>query len=208
MKTRDLIQFAANADTLLGLLVEGPTYAEDTDFDMDKVRGSGKGQVALQHKLKYKNAQIIGTFGGLDILKADKTIYCLDKNTQQFTFVVQYRMAKYSFLPSHVTQIKIWKDNLLAPANLVPHVFFNYVLPTTGLALTDCVQTRDGQRMWSKLIRHALLNNLYVYFVDTVNKKVVKINSLYDFQDKSQFAYGSSPACANYKFAISLNELN
>jgi len=169
-------------------LEEMPKIVEPTNFGLDDRKTN---HAFAKKMLKDKRKKIIKSFDDDHILyEIGQKIILINKQRQEINYVVQYDIKTFSALKQDaIQQIKVFRlKGSEYIDGLAKDIFFNKLLPKYGLMITDALQTEDGERFWFDRIRDALNLNLFVYYVDLVNKKenfrILDTNTLRDKEDE------------------------
>jgi hypothetical protein len=113
-------------------------------------------------------------------------LYAIDDEAERIAYYVRYEIQKSSFVDEPwITQVLVWKSTLSSPKTegLAKNIFFKYILPVEGTAVSDGEQTADGERFWKYRISDAFANPKYkVYLVDFNHEKVTKFKSKKEFE--------------------------
>lgn len=110
-------------------------------------------------------------------------------------YYVKYSLKNINYVVNRqaVSQILVWKkvgaSSVLS--GLPSKIFFDYLLPKTGLIITDYQQTSNGRRFWGDRIAGALERGLYVYYVNLQPERVLgQITNVDQLDNLSSFLYG------------------
>lgn len=93
-----------------------------------------------------------------------------------------------------VSQIMIWRENRINGGEdthgLVESVFFDFLIGQYNIAVSDSEQTRDGRRMWEKLISMAIEKGLEAGRMDKDNNEYHPIPDLRELTKTSKWLWG------------------
>jgi hypothetical protein len=170
------------------LLQEAPRDIQAVDFGMDDPAREAR----FVSKLKRdKRAKVIDQFGGLDLVKAGRTIFAEDE--LGLAYFVKWEDCKYLVLPNrHCIQIAVW-TRFGAPGGIARYVFWTHLFPIHGAMMTDIKQSTDGKRFWAGRVLEALRRGLFVYRVNLVQKKHNRVLSMDQYEDWRKTVYGTEP---------------
>lgn len=87
----------------------------------------------------------------------------------------------------------VWRS-ISMPRGLAIFVFFNYLLPIYGKAVTDRLQTDLGSSFWRGVIDEAIKTNKYVYAIDLNTNSVSEIKDHDDYHNIKDVVWGSKEA--------------
>lgn len=132
-------------------------------------------------------------------------IFALDSAKQQLVYLVKFIKDCKRFIDvvagtnehlHYVTQIRVFRDSTNTKTKgIAEEIFWQHLLPMTGLIVTDQDQTPDGRRFWGNRIGEAFdldlkvgywnQNNRQVLWFDNVDHYKIESDSLYKESDRS-----------------------
>ena len=191
-------------------LKENPTLlSTDIDFKLSDDSFNSNYNKELLKSSKTKILETFDDFTDSKLYKSGNKIFLSDGF--KIYYFVHY-VEKYQPLLGEkaITQIKVWRSNSSGGISHLPsYVFYNYLLPITGVIITDIEQTDDGKRFWWDRIVQSLRNGDFVYFINLMSPKreVTRITSYKEFKELDQ-KYSIWAKASEYKLlAISNHEL-
>ena len=113
---------------------------------------------------------------------------------------------------SVLQQKLLWASKEVRPfVHLPSWIFFNVMLPETGVITTDGEQTVDGAKFWADRIQDAFERNLSVYYVDlsqpsTNRVKLLNWRHYHKVRNEAE-SYGDKEKHQFRRFVISINPL-
>lgn len=187
-------------------LFETPKMISPTSFNMYDVRVNHR---FARRLLSKNNKRIIFSLDDDIHLYEFSSAYALiDIKKLEVLYYVKYKFLKKSFLPKPAAQqISVWRNRRkLKTSNIASKIFFDFLLPKTGIVVTDAEQTEDGQAFWFNRIGDAFNKGLYVYFIDIMAprkiKRIFDEDELYDIV-KDANIWGSEQKHTTRRIAIS-----
>lgn len=136
----------------------------------------------------------------------NNTLFCLDTSINRVTYEMQFKLGKNIKLGQYVWQASVWR-NLSVPNTLgwPEKIFFEYLLPTYHVIITDSQQSFDGRKFWMNRIANAFNRNLNVYYCDFSSNKLTKIEDSHhwvDFHRKTPYIWSKQPASKMKRMVI------
>lgn len=165
-------------------LNEMPQLVPPVEFGLDNLNYNKQllSKYLLDHDIKLLSDKFDK---GSKLYKLKNKIFLVYND--QIKYFVQFDVNYIGFLKSRViTQVKLWRSIVQSPdaINFPTYMFFHYLLPITGIILTDKQQTEEGSRFWGDRIFQAIDLNYFVYYINLLapNKELIKIDSVDDYQ--------------------------
>jgi hypothetical protein len=172
-------------------IIETPQYVLPTTFDLDDLKIN---QDLTRRLLKKSNRRVIYSYNdNIHLYEFGNGYALIDISINRLLFYVRYKILKHNFLPKPaVQQVKIWRDQRHPATNDIPKkIFFDFLLPITGIMITDAEQTEDGERFWYNRIHDAWKLNKYVYFVSFIPlRERRRLNNFSELEQAAKEAWG------------------
>ncbi|KAA1181283.1 hypothetical protein [Photorhabdus heterorhabditis] len=110
-----------------------------------------------------------------------------------------------------VTQILVWRilkrEHRVVLRDLAGKVFFDYLLESYNVIVSDMNQTHDGISFWQARMYDALAYNMHVYAYDMITCELHKILSDKEIASKESWLWGDPEHHQNRLAIISKSEL-
>lgn len=94
------------------------------------------------------------------------------------------------------TQIKVWRTSDATYINLTDKlpgkIFFDYLLNRYDVILSDNEHTDLGRMFWQSNMSKALIRELYVYYYDMINSKLISISNQKELNSLKSKIWGHS----------------
>lgn len=192
-------------------LFESPVLVEPTTFNLYNKRFNKK----LAHKLlqSSKRRVIYSINDDIHLYEYPQAYALIDISTKEILYYMKYKFLRKSFLPKPAAQqVLVWRNMKSAKTGrIASKIFFDFLLPKTGIVVTDAEQTENGQEFWFNRIGEAFEKRLFVYYVDIMQPiKIIRINGYKDldnYVDKYQI-WGDHKKNLSRRIIISDTELN
>ena len=138
-----------------------------------------------------KHASVLEYFqNDLALYKYKNKILLVDKYNIRTLYYLRYKISYISYLNEHVsTAVLHWKNRyqyLVGLSDIAYLVFFKYLLPNTGIVMTDNLHTEPGEIFWLKLIDKSIEKGYYVYNLNLLpvdkdnNRELIQISDMND----------------------------
>ncbi|MFK0571711.1 hypothetical protein [Endozoicomonas sp.] len=131
-------------------------------------------------------------------------IYLLDHDRKAVLYYnhiekVDFSIKQHTDQP--VRQVMIWRENRINGGNdthgLVESVFFDFLIGQYSIAVSDSEQTRDGRRMWEKLISMAIEKGMEAGRMDKDNYEYHSIPDIRELTKTSKWLWGDQDVHKN-----------
>jgi len=156
----------------------GPMLVPDTEFSFNDPVINRK----LFNDLEKRKKKVIKEFGDYVLYEYPTYIALIHLPSKSVAYLVRFELKKV-FGKKGVTQIVLWRQEgnnfvanlMVGGLKLTAFVFFKVLLEKNDCIVTDRMQTQMGKRFWQDRIGSALANGYFVYFVNQVSKKAIRI---------------------------------
>lgn len=166
-----------------------PTIIAPTQFGFDDII-KNKNHV---NKLKKKNGtelySVDNRFSLYEYpqeyayIDMDEGILLYDMKYQTKKIVINDDLKIYA-----VHQVRVWRNvNSPYTGRIPTKIFFDYLLPKTGIIITDSQQSLYGKAFWYNRIGDAFDKGLYVYYVDVMRPKPIQIVRICDDRELRKY---------------------
>lgn len=127
----------------------------------------------------------------------------VDKAEGEAKLMVRYDITAHPGLGRAATQIELWRDVSYAPANgQTRRIFFEFLLPLTGIVLSDSIQTRDGMRFWVNMMATAHVNRLEVGLYDENTRNIFPFDGTTPLDDWARREWGEGGEFEERRFFV------
>lgn len=199
--------------TLTQYLIEVPQRIEPDEFNLNDVEHNRLlcKQLLKGYKLKLVN---IDFENGSKLYNTKREIFL--ENNGLILYYVKYDINTYKLIKYPViSQSILWKtkgrgfnSDLIG---LPTKVFFDILLPKTGVIATDKQQTILGERFWYERINQAFSKNYYIYYLNLLYPQELSQIKDYDnfesLMDNKEI-WGNDNKHQSRKIIISKNKLD
>jgi hypothetical protein len=180
-------------------MLESPYLIGPVDYELGD---PGRNQKTLEQLMAQPDLTQLESFKGIPIYETGQQIFAVDEDTRRIAYLVTYEFKYLRKLNVRgISQIKLWRS--AAPRGLTAHVFWNVLLPLTGVMISDNVQTNSGQKFWTDSITEALLRGAFVYLVNTVDGTIHPILDRNDYEATGDKAYPGTNEGTAWRYLIS-----
>lgn len=162
------------------IFFESPQMVGPTNFALDNPAQNS----AMAKSLLKKMVETIDETPNYILFRTgddyNGNIALVNKTNNTLGYLVHYRQARYGFLGTTVTQLKLWR-NLAEPhaIGVTSKIFFDYLLKKYPAILSDGMQTEYGKRFWITRMGEATLSGYKVGLANLNTNTVI----WYDGQD-------------------------
>lgn len=106
------------------------------------------------------------------------SVFALDHTNRKVVYLMEYETDYHKQFGKYVYQSFVWVDKDCSVARRLPKdCFWQYPVAKEHVVLTDSLQTPDGKNFWLKRLKEAFTKNLFVYYVNTLNDEVIKLDN-------------------------------
>ena len=146
---------------------------------------------------------------GFDLLANNYKYFVLDQQTNSVLFYVKVEHTRRSFNGNPVetaSQLELWRDRSVNSTKTMPQrFFFDVLLYSTQLVLTDGKHTDSGRSFWENNLAEAFTNpdKYVVYSVDLNQKSLSEIDQV-TFRNTVRDLYGTDAKYQAYRLAVGL----
>lgn len=188
----------------LSNLFEMPQLIGEVDFDLDDRERNR----IVCNSLRPSAVELF-TFRNVVIKKSGKHIYA-ERGDGLMPYLIETERKWIGAVNKQaMIQRGLWRDAAISSiAGLTKKVFFEVLLPQTGMVASDRQQSDDGRRFWVLRVSEALEMGLFVYLVDVMGpKELTRIKSHEQFDGMQSEIWGTDPKFKTKLLLISRDEL-
>lgn len=154
---------------------------------------------------KYENAEGEGV-----LVRSGQKFALLNLTLGHIDYYMQFEVGKVAGVKA-ATQIAIWSRGnswFINQNNRIPaDLFFNKLLPLTGVIAADREQTTDGMRFWQKRLVDAKSLGLFIYIHDRSRNTLTPLHTYAEIDEALKENWGWGGQFAFQRAIISQREL-
>jgi len=159
----------------------------------------GENREVYESLMKDSRKKVVAILpGDVTLYSAHNKMFIVDEDSEEVIYFVKY-VRRTLYGKRSITQLQVWRRQTDARTETVSKtVFFDHLLPTADVIVTDQQQTKDGA-FWLNRIAKAFALGYTVYAIDRVSNEIRILHNRKDFEAARASWYGEK---AHYKARV------